>query len=170
MRDGRSGLTAFAREVVLPDREDIVPRVDRRACAFRLVHGPSPIHRWGIFAREPVPARRRVIEYTGELIGVEEARRRSLRSHLYLFWVGPGVAIDGGIGGSGAEFINHSCEPNLRASVRGSRLFLVSRRPIAAGEELTLDYQIVGDAPELPCHCGAVSCRGSMLRPRPAAT
>lgn len=162
---GQPRLTAFVREVLLPDAPDAVPRVDRRACAYALGHAASPIHRWGIFARQDIPARRRVIEYTGQRIDAQEARRRSIRRHLYLFWIDPRRAIDGGIGGSGAEFINHSCEPNLRASLRRGRIFLVSLRPIAAGEELTLDYQIVGEVTDASCRCGAPRCRGSMRRP-----
>lgn len=158
-------LTAFVREVLLPDAPDAVPRLDPRACAFVLGHGASPIHRWGIFARQDIPARRRVIEYTGQRIDTLEAQRRSIRRHLYLFWLDAGHAIDGGIGGSGAEFINHSCAPNLRASVRRGRIFLLSVRRIAAGEELTLDYQIVGEVADASCRCGAPECRGSMRRP-----
>ncbi len=161
----RVRVTAFVREIVLPDREDLKPRIRRSACAFRLRYAPSPIHRWGIYASEAIPARRRVIEYTGERIGEREMWRRGQRHHLYLFSLGPKRAIDGGIGGSGAEFINHCCEPNLRARLSRGRIFLVSLRPIAAGEELTLDYQVGGDSPDLPCRCGAAGCRGSMRRP-----
>jgi SET domain-containing protein len=162
-------LTAFVREVVLPGGPDAVPRLDPEACRFRLTWGRSRIHRWGIFAAEPIPRRRRVIEYTGERIGRAEAYRRRLRPHIYLFWVGPRRAIDGAIGGSGAEFVNHGCEPNLVARVRGGRVTLVSLRPIAPGEELLLDYRITGDVPWIACRCGSPSCRGFMnLPPAPA--
>ena len=101
-----------------------------------------------------------MIEYTGERVSPDEAARRSLRSQLYLFYLSPTQQIDGAIGGSGAEYINHSCEPNLRAAVLRRRLYLLSLRPIDAGEELLLDYRITSDGPRLPCHCGAASCRG----------
>lgn len=159
-------LTAFVREVVLPGGPDAVPGLDPGACRFRLRYGPSPIHRWGIFADEPIPKRRRVIEYTGERIGWAEAFRRRLRPNIYLYWVGPSRAIDGAIGGSGAEFINHGCDPNLVARVRKGRVMLVSLRRIAEGEELLVDYQITGDAPLIPCRCGSPSCRGFLNRPQ----
>ncbi len=41
----------------------------------------------------------------------------------------------------------------------------VSRRPIAAGEELLDDYRITGDVPLLPCNCGSSRCRGYLNRP-----
>ena len=87
------------------------------------------------------------MEYTGERINPREVRRRSVRPRIYIFWVSHRVAIDGAIGGSGAEFINHSCAPNLIARNRHGRIHFVSLRPIAVGEELLLDYQVGGDAP-----------------------
>ena len=160
-----SQLTAFAREVVLPDRDGRVPVIRRQACVYRLKSGASPIHRWGLFAADPIPARRRVIEYTGERIGLREIARRSVRHHLYVFYCSPRRAIDGGIGGSGAEFVNHSCAPNLRASIRRGRIWFVSLRPIGRGEELTIDYNIRGHVADARCRCGATNCRGSMYSP-----
>ena len=161
----RPRLTAFVREVVLPDSPDRVPRIDRNLSWFKLKYAPSVIHRWGVFTREDIPARRRVIEYSGERVSVAEARRRSVRRHLYLFWLSPRRAVDGGVRGSGAEFINHSCEPNLRATLTRGRIYLVSVRPIVAGEELSIDYRIIGYVADDRCRCGAPNCRGSMRRP-----
>ncbi len=158
-------LTAFVREVVLPAGPDKRPRIDHKSCGFALCYRASPIHRWGIFAAEAIRARRRVIEYTGQRIGLEEAKRRSIRPFLYTFISGKRTLIDGAIGGSGAEFVNHSCEPNLVARSRSGRIHFVSRRTIAKGEELLIDYQITCDSPLYPCHCGSPRCRGFMNRP-----
>lgn len=152
--------TAFIRDVVLPGGPDARPTLDPAACCFALRYQRSPIHRWGVFAVEPIPAGRRVIEYTGERIAPAEAVRRSVRSQLYLFSLSSTQQIDGAIGGSGAEYINHSCEPNVRASVSRRRLYLLSLRLIEAGEELLLDYRISSDGPRMPCRCSAASCRG----------
>jgi SET domain-containing protein len=162
-----SELTAFVREVVLPGTRVARPRMDASKCRFRVRSGRSPIHRWGIFAAEAIPARRRVIEYTGERITRTEGYRRRLRHHLYLFRCSQNRVIDGAPGGSGAEFINHSFEPNLRAQVRKGRIFYVTLRPIRPGEELLIDYQVTGDDLPRKCHCGAKSCRGTMNRPAP---
>jgi SET domain-containing protein len=123
------------------------------------------VHRWGVFAEEAIPARRRVIEYTGERIDRREAHRRRLRPYAYFFATSKTRAIDGAIGGSGAEFINHSCEPNLLARVRGGRVFYVSRRRIEPGEELLLDYGMRSAVSRTPCRCGSVRCRGVLERP-----
>ena len=56
--------------------------------------------------------------------------------------------------------INHSCDPS--AWLDG--LDVVARRPIAAGEEVTLDYAtFYGEAmPDFACTCGAAGCRGTV--------
>jgi SET domain-containing protein len=155
-------LTAFVREVVMPAGPDRVPRIRPESAIFPLEAGPSAIHGWGIFAGGPIPARRRVIEYTGQRIDYNEVWRRRIRPQIYIFLTGRGRAIDGAIGGSGAEFINHSCEPNLYARIRRGRIWFVSRRRIDPGEELFIDYNITGSDPLYECRCGAPTCRGYM--------
>lgn len=159
-------LTAFVREVLLPGSSDEKPQIDRHSCFYELACKRSPIHRWGIYAGEDISAQQRVIEYTGERIDAKEVVRRSIRPHLYLFWLDSNktIAIDGGIGGSGAEIINHSCNPNLRTDKEDDRLFIASLRPITKGEELTLDYNLERDGAIVPCSCGAANCRGTINR------
>jgi hypothetical protein len=38
----------------------------------------------------------------------------------------------------------------------------MSKRPIATGEELTVDYQFVAEDPDFSCRCGAAGCRGTI--------
>ena len=161
----RADTTDFVREVLMPGGPWHVPRIDPEACTFRLRKGRSRIHRWGVFALEDIPPRRRVIEYTGKRIGEREALRRRFRPQIYLFRCSVRRWIDGGIGGSGAEFINHGCAPNLVARFDHRRVFLLSLRPIGKGEELLLDYHVRGDIDPIPCHCGAPSCRGFLNAP-----
>jgi tetratricopeptide (TPR) repeat protein len=139
--------------------------INARLARFHLIVRRSPIDRLGVFAVEPIPARRRVIIYTGERIGRREAMRRSSRACSYLFAV-TGGWLDGAIGGSGAEYVNHSCAPNLRARKIRNRIVYVSRRAIAEGEELTIDYAYPADVEPVRCHCGAPGCRGTINRVR----
>ena len=138
------------------------PKIDPRIARFRLAVRPSRIHRWGIYAGETIPADREVIEYTGQRIGRVEAKRRSRRKLQYLFVVDKYWKIDGAVGGSGAEYINHSCDPNIVARKIEGRIFYLSKRRIAAGEELLVDYKFSKIAPKVPCHCGAAKCRGTI--------
>lgn len=167
--DPHEGLTDFVREVLLPGGPADAPRLDAAACAFRLRLGRSPIHRWGVYADEDIPARRRVIEYTGQRIGLREGWRRRLRPQLYLFRCSARRLIDGGIGGSGAERINHGCEPNLVARFDHRRVFYASLRRIAKDEELLIDYHVRGDIDPIPCCCGAANCRGFLNEPETGA-
>lgn len=137
------------------------PEIDPKAANFRLECRRSRIHRWGVFTLEPIPARRRVIEYTGEIIDAEEMDRRSGKSLLYLFSVSKNKIIDGAVGGSGAQFINHSCDGNMRSSSVKGRIYLTSLRRIEAGEELTYDYNIAEEF-NVRCICGAENCRGKL--------
>ena len=155
----------FVKEILLPGGFDTLPFVDSNLARFALRSGPSTIDRWGVFAEDSIPARRVVIEYTGEWINAEQAEYRALRQRNYLFELNKDSVLDGIIGGSGAQFVNHSCQPNLRFRVFGKRVFLVSLRWIDSGEELTVDYRLEPDAEKEICQCGSPLCRGFMNLP-----
>jgi tetratricopeptide (TPR) repeat protein len=106
---------------------------------FHLSVRESRIHRWGVYAGEYIPPRRKVIEYTGKRISLRAARRRGGGSLDYLFRLDGSTVIDGTVGGSGAEYINHSCDPNLGTRRIRGHICYFSIRPIALGEELTVD-------------------------------
>lgn len=123
----------------------------------------STIHRWGVYTKEFIPARRKVIEYRGEKISRKETKRRAESSDLiYLFTLDPYWAIDGSVGGSGAQYINHSCEPNLIARIIKGHILYMSLRDIKAGEELTVDYHFDKKVEKVLCRCGAANCRGTI--------
>ena len=139
------------------------PRIDPRYSRFRLRIGPSCIHHVGVFAAERIPARRKVIEYTGERVNPVEAYRRIKgASRIYVFTVDEFWNVDGVVGGSGAEFVNHSCDPNLKSRIVAGRVLYQSLRPIEAGEELTLDYRFPRGGPKVSCRCGSPKCRGTI--------
>jgi SET domain-containing protein len=141
-------------------RASPVPKINPEYCCFRLSIGRSKIHRWGIYADAPIPANRKVIEYTGEKIGPREATRRG--STPYLFVLDDRWTLDGAVGGSGAEFINHSCQPNLVTRIMKGHILYMSLRPIRKGEELTVDYNYDDTDETMRCGCGARKCRGTI--------
>ena len=138
-------------------------------CHFKLRVSPSRIHRLGVFAAENIPARTRVIEYRGKKLNrrqvseIFEERWASRSPNLYylarldVYW-----AVDGAVGGSGAEFVNHSCDPNLIMMTILKRIWLVSLRRVRRGEELSYDYCFDSRAIRVPCHCGSPNCRGTL--------
>ena len=136
--------------------------IDPRYCAFRLEIRESRIHHRGVYALENIPPNKKVIEYTGERVGRRETRRRSDGPRTYLFTLDSYWSLDGAVGGSGAEIINHSCEPNLRSWVYKDHILYMSKRPIRRGEELTVDYRFDHDADRVPCLCHSQNCRGTI--------
>jgi SET domain-containing protein len=139
-----------------------IPEVNSEFTAYRLRVGPSEIHRWGVYAVESIPARRKVIEYTGERISRRETKKRSERELNYLFTLDSYWTIDGSVNGSGAQYINHCCEPNLAARIVRGHILYLAVRDIRAGEELTVDYHFYADVEKVPCACGSLKCRGTI--------
>jgi len=143
-----------------------VPSIDPRYACFRLEIRPSRIHRWGIYAQQRIPPRRKVMEYTGERISRRETKRRGEERELhYLFTLNSYWCIDGSVGGSGAEYINHCCEPNLEARIIHDHILYFSKRWVEAGEELLIDYRFEQTMVTVRCNCGAPTCRGTINLP-----
>jgi SET domain-containing protein len=140
------------------------PRIDPRYASFKILIRKSKIHRAGIFAGEDIPKNRKIIEYTGERINRKETLRRSNEQSalIYLFTLDNYWTLDGAVGGSGAEYINHSCDPNVRAWITKGHILYMSMRDIRKGEELTVDYHFAKNIEKVPCRCGASNCRGTI--------
>src|SRR5580692_4113414 len=138
------------------------PRINEKFACFKLLIRRSKIHRYGVFAGQRIPANRKVIEYTGKRLNRKEAKVRGDGDYTYLFAVDAYWTLDGAVGGSGAEIINHSCEPNLVSRVLKGHVLYMSLREIQPGEELTVDYNFSKSTPRTPCSCGAKGCRGTI--------
>jgi uncharacterized protein len=63
------------------------------------------------------------------------------------------------------RYLNHSCDPNAEICYdvddgsAAPKLWIQSLRPIAAGEEITIDYQWPVEM-AVPCRCESPRCRG----------
>lgn len=144
------------------------PTVNAKYACFKLSIRPSAIHRWGVYAEEFIPQGRKVMEYTGERCNRRETAKRAEGPLNYMFTLNSYWALDGSVGGSGAEYINHSCDPNIRAWVFKGHILYMSMRDIRKGEELTVDYHFEPDVERVSCCCGAAACRGTInLKPEP---
>jgi SET domain-containing protein len=148
--------------ILLENDLTIVPIIDPRYACYRLRVGRSKIHRWGIYAEQHIPANRKVIEYTGEKIDPPEAERR--RNTPYLFVLDSYWTIDGAVGGSGAQWINHSCQPNLVSRIMKGHIIYMSLRAVRKGEEVTIDYNYDDTDETMQCRCGKRNCRGIINR------
>jgi uncharacterized protein len=134
----------------------------------------SAIHGRGVYARRAIADGTRVIEYTGERITkAEAARRETLRlargrrgqdDCVYIFELNARHDLDGRSRGNVARLINHSCAANCRVEVLRGRIWIIARRDIAAGEELTFDYGFkFSEWRHHACLCGAKQCAGFIV-------
>ncbi|MEO7714316.1 MAG: SET domain-containing protein-lysine N-methyltransferase [Gemmatimonadaceae bacterium] len=135
----------------------------------------SPMQGLGAFATRPIAAGTRLIEYAGERLTPAEADARypdvaGERHHTFLFAIDEDIVIDAAVDGNEARFINHACDPNCDAVIDVQRIWIDAIRDIGIGEELAYDYAYVLEerhSPaakrQFPCHCGASTCRGTIL-------
>jgi uncharacterized protein len=114
----------------------------------------------GLFAQTALEEGTVVIRVGGWLVGTDELRRHIETAGHYVdtltvfedvHLVLPAATT--------VHYGNHSCEPNLW---HVGPYEIATRRPVAAGEELTIDYATQTGAPgfSMPCHCGSAWCRG----------
>jgi SET domain-containing protein len=138
------------------------PKLNPDFACFKLLIRRSRIHRYGVFAGQRIPANRKVIEYTGKRLNRLQAKYRGDGDYTYLFAVDDYWTLDGAVGGSGAEIINHSCDPNLVSRIVKGHVLYMSLRVIKAGEELTVNYNFGKDVRTFPCSCGTATCGGAI--------
>ena len=125
--------------------------------------GPA-IHGTGAFAAGDLPAGARIVEYRGERISKSESLRRCRAGNDCIFHLNEEFDLDGQVEANPARFLNHSCAPNCDAELIESRIWIIARRDIPVGEELTFNYGYdLEDFREHPCRCGAANCAGYIL-------
>jgi len=124
----------------------------------------SVIHGTGGFAKTDIAAGTHVIEYIVEKITKAESLRRCELNNEYIFSLDDTHDLDGNVPWNPARFLNHSCDPNCEAELDGGRIWIVARRGIRAGEEITFNYGYdLEDYREHPCRCGTANCAGYIV-------
>jgi len=124
---------------------------------------PSAIDGHGVFAAQPIPARRKIGEIRGESISVADARIRATRSErIMIVELSARRALDFSRSSDPMRYTNHSCAPNARLCLRAGRVEFYALREIAVGEEVTVDYGETHHEGRLACRCGAPGCAGRL--------
>ena len=136
----------------------------------------SKIHGKGIYSTKDIKKGSKIIEYLGEKITKKEANKRAyatMEKHyknplyngaVYIFELNKKYDLDGDISGNSAKYINHSCGPNCRFKIADNRIWIIAKRNIKKGEELSYNYgyDMVNFA-EHQCYCRSKKCVGYIL-------
>ncbi len=110
----------------------------------------SAIHGLGMFAGRPYGVGEELWVMNGRpIIGSLSHSDPNAIGFASNFWIDPDAPFDR---------LNHSCEPNA-AFGRSGEFYAI--RPIAKGEEITMDYSTTEADPDwvMKCDCGAATCR-----------
>jgi uncharacterized protein len=136
---------------------------DIRAHFMSIIVKSSSLHGAGVYTTKAIPKGTRVLEYTGpRLTRKETDGMYSDNEVTYLFTMDDNETVIDGFGM--AAFVNHSCDPNCESDQIDDRIYIISLRDLAAGEELLYDYCLWDGEPDdkAPCYCGGPNCRGTM--------
>jgi SET domain-containing protein len=126
-----------------------------------LILRQSRIHSYGCYTTRPIRKGRLIVEYVGEHLTYEQADDLYDEfPNTYLFGLDGGKRIIDGFGV--AAFVNHSCKPKCETDQIRGKMWIIALRDIAAGEELTYDYNLYDGEDDAPCLCGAARCRRSL--------
>jgi SET domain-containing protein len=124
----------------------------------------SAIEGRGLFATEDLPANVVVIRLAGRLVSssdlaslIGEAKADPSMAYVDTLTIYEGVHLVLAPA-TKVHFGNHSCDPNLW---HVGPYDIATRRPVAAGEELTIDYGTQSGASgfSMTCDCGSPQCR-----------
>ena len=137
----------------------------------------SKTHGFGLYASKDITKNTKVIEYIGDRITKKEGDRRAdvqaLRGFknkkngmVYVFELNKDYDIDGYVKHNKARFINHSCAPNCEVENIKNRLWILSKKNIRKGEEITYNYgySYDSDYKDHKCNCGSPNCLGYILK------
>jgi uncharacterized protein len=91
----------------------------------------------GLFAKVDIPKGARIVPYTGERIRRDDIERHKGR---YLFTLNDKWTIDGRSRTNLARYANHSCRPNAESITTAKKIWIIAKRKIKAGDEITYNY------------------------------
>ena len=129
----------------------------------------SNIDNKGLYARQNIKDRTKIIEYKGRLITKKQVELNPKFDNdkaIYLFNINKIYDLDGDFKYNTARLINHSCDPNCEVSGTGLKVWVYAIKNIKKGEELTYDYGFGFDEyyKDFPCKCRSKNCVGYIVR------
>jgi len=91
----------------------------------------------GLFATVDILKGTRIVQYAGTRILKTDTARHKGR---YLFTLNDKWTIDGKSRTNVARYANHSCRPTAKSITTRNKIWIVAKRKIQAGEEITYNY------------------------------
>jgi SET domain-containing protein len=120
----------------------------------------SRINGRGLHTLSDLPARRKVGELSGTRVRNRLAWKRvAQQEKIFLVALDEQFSLDISQGNSFKD-MNHSCQPNCYLRIIAGRIEVYTLHSIAAGSELTVDYEDTPHPNGMPCSCNAPNCRG----------
>jgi SET domain-containing protein len=123
----------------------------------RVVVKPSPIHGQGVFAAIDLEAGDVILPFDDSRLVTDDNPLRKGEHPYHCSWLPDGRIV---YGQEPERYTNHCCDPSAYVKETDGVRYLVARRDIKAGEEITCDYSIDnwGDV-WWQCDCGSARCR-----------
>lgn len=121
----------------------------------------SKIHGKGLYAKELIPAKRKIGSLAGEIISKKTAREKAkTKESISIVELWNGKALDASAFNNEMKYINHSCQPNTYMRTTGNHVEFYTLRSIKMNEELTCNYGPTHHNGTKKCNCGAAGCKG----------
>ncbi len=92
----------------------------------------------GLFAKDTFKKGEKILEYVGKRLNNKEVE--VITQNKYLFEINSRVTVDGSTRLNTARYANHSCKPNAEADVIRGHAYLIAKKAIKPGDEITWDY------------------------------
>jgi SET domain-containing protein len=127
---------------------------------FHFLVRKSRINGRGLHTLSDLPPRRKIGELSGARVKNRIAWKQVAQQEKIFL-----VALDGQFSldiseGNSFKDMNHSCQPNCYLRIIAGRIEVYTLHRIAAGTELTVDYEETPHPYGMPCSCKAPNCRG----------
>lgn len=115
----------------------------------------------GVFSKVTFPANTTIFEITGQVIKKKDIPYPFPPESNNYIQIGKDTYL--GLSGSFDDYLNHSCNPNCKIHIVGTRAFLITMYQVNPGTELTFDYsttcnEILNEW-QMNCNCKSYNCR-----------
>lgn len=118
----------------------------------------------GAFTDRAFSANDVVVKLHGESLTAEQVSKLGATQQGDVLQIGTNNYLN--LEKSSLFFINHHCNPNCYVKAIVNSAFLIALRPIAKGDEITMDYSLTStDSKEdwsMTCNCHRFQCRNQI--------